>query len=226
MYCILQQRQCSQIYSPIMLQPCSSRRYRDSESVVYSQTFPLWPHHISQIITVIIKCPLSQQGSNTIAANHYSLSNYKGEKKPSSHTMLMSLWERHECKLFSGVDCNSSIDQKRPVHIKCFWCQVKQILNTYQALFLVRGKISKNIHNDAPHCGSRATAWGYRLLQCKTYFPLVTLLPMSWRQSWPTSADRWLTVEGHQLIKPTLALGLYKLVHVFGTSLCDCGPTP
>lgn len=32
--------------------------------------------------------------------------------------MLMSLWERHECKLFSGVDtaCNLSIDQKQPEH--------------------------------------------------------------------------------------------------------------
>lgn len=78
--------------------------------------------------------------------------------------MLMSLWERHGCKLFSGVDtdCNLSIDQKKPVHIKCFRCRENQSTNTYKALIVVMGTDikhkTKNIHNDAPHCGSRAIA--------------------------------------------------------------------
>ncbi len=97
--------------------------------------------------------------------------------------MLMSLWERHDCKLFSGVDtdCNLSIDQKKPVHIKCFRRQVnlrywkpehKHASRSFSGHGDWLKKWYKKTSIDASHCGSQpmATAWGYRLLRCKPIF--------------------------------------------------------
>lgn len=56
--------------------------------------------------------------------------------------MLMSLWEKHNCKLFSSVDTACNL---KPVRIKWFRCQVNQSTNDISSSFSGHDNKKKNV---------------------------------------------------------------------------------